>query len=172
TLVSADTEGRVLMWDLNRREFVREIEHADKRGRKRRGVRVQCAKISGVTGHLALARGRMLALYTVNGSLLLERDVCGGEEEEEEDDEVASLAFYEGVGNEWVERELVFTGHRRGVVNCWNLTTDRAGAWTLELVKRLNHVDLRREGANYAAAVSCILPMAQVVYTGDEEGRV
>jgi len=33
-------------------------------------------------------------------------------------------------------------------------------------------VDLQREGANYAAAISCILPMAQVVYTGDEEGRV
>ena len=33
-------------------------------------------------------------------------------------------------------------------------------------------MDLHREGANYAAAVSCILPMAQVVYTGDEDGRV
>lgn len=27
-------------------------------------------------------------------------------------------------------------------------------------------------GGNYEAAVSCISPLAQVVYTGDEDGRV
>ncbi|KAK5178647.1 beige protein-like 1, partial [Cryomyces antarcticus] len=41
------------------------------------------------------------------------------------------------------------------------------------LVKRLNNVDSsREEGTNFAAAITCILPMAQTVYTGDDDGRV
>lgn len=40
-------------------------------------------------------------------------------------------------------------------------------------MKRLDHVDPVREGAqNFAAPVTCILPLPMVLYTGDEEGRV
>ena len=35
----------------------------------------------------------------------------------ENDDVVSSCAFYEGNGNEYLERQLVFTGHKRGVAN-------------------------------------------------------
>ncbi|KAF1988710.1 beach-domain-containing protein [Aulographum hederae CBS 113979] len=201
TFLSADTSGRVLLWDLNRREFVREIKDDSKR--RRVGGRVQCARISNVSGNIALARGRTLALYTINGSLLLEKDVCDGEDEE---DEVAALAFYEGVGNEWVERELVFTGHRKGVVNVWHPTPTSTTvtsipnanptSWTLTLIKRLNHIDTSASVSststtktrpqrpitsdppppsttnNFPGAITCILPMAQTVYTGDEEGHV
>ena len=40
----------------------------------------------------------------------------------------------------------------------------------LEHVKRMNHLD--PAGYNVAASMTCILPMAQTVYTGDEDGRV
>lgn len=33
------------------------------------------------------------------------------------DDYIVSCAFYEGANNEWLERELLFTGHKRGLVN-------------------------------------------------------
>lgn len=75
---------------------------------------MQCARINGVTGHVMLCAGPRVLLYTLNGRLLLDQRVC---ETEEPDDVVNSCAFYEGVGNEWVARELMFTGHRRGVVN-------------------------------------------------------
>lgn len=43
----------------------------------------------------------------------------------------------------------------------------------LELIRQLNHVDPAREdGGNVHAGISCILAMPQVVYTGDEDGRV
>jgi hypothetical protein len=92
-------------------------------------------------------------------------------------DYIASCAFYEGTGNEWLERDLVFTGHRRGVVNVWSKAIQSGGAesWTLKPVKRLNHVDqFRNDGVvgNVNAAITCILPMAQIVYTGDEDGKV
>jgi hypothetical protein len=49
----------------------------------------------------------------------------------------------------------------------------RGGKFELELVRQLNHVDASREdGGNVTAGISCILPMPQVVYTGDEDGKV
>lgn len=92
---------------------------------------------------------------------------------EQSEDAILSCAFYEGTSNEWLERELLFTGHRKGVVNVWNKVI-RDGKFELDLVQQLHHVDNRKGGANAAApaGVTCILPLAQVVYTGDESGRV
>ena len=60
-----------------------------------------------------LCRGHELALFTLNGDILLEQHhVCA-----EGDDIIASCAFYEGSGNEYLDQDLIFTGHRRGVVN-------------------------------------------------------
>ena len=59
-----------------------------------------------------LCRGREVALFTLNGEPLLEQHVCV-----EGDDMVTSCAFYEGSGNEYLEQNLIFTGHKRGVVN-------------------------------------------------------
>lgn len=59
-----------------------------------------------------LCRGHYVSLFTLNGELILEQNVCI-----ECDDAVLSCAFYEGLGNEYLERDLIFTGHRRGVVN-------------------------------------------------------
>lgn len=49
----------------------------------------------------------------------------------------------------------------------------RGGVFSLELVRQLDHVDSNREGeVNVASGISYVFPMPQVVYTGDEEGRV
>lgn len=106
-----------MLWDLNRQSFVRELPAdgpvdvsplmwimtpAD----------IQCARINDATGDIVVCRGNRMSLYTLNGSLLLEQAAC-----ESTDDMILSCAFYEGVNNEWLERQLLFTGHRRGVVN-------------------------------------------------------
>lgn len=46
----------------------------------------------------------------------------------------------------------------------------RDGAFVLEHVKRMHHLD--QAGFNIGASMTAILPMAQVVYTGDDDGRV
>ncbi|EOD50389.1 hypothetical protein GTA08_BOTSDO12235 [Neofusicoccum parvum] len=163
TFLSADSSGQVFLWDLNRSEFVRRIGKAD--------APVSCARINNLNGHIMLCTGSRLMLYTLNGRLLLDQDVC---DTIDPDDVVYSCAFYEGVGNEWLEKELILTGHRRGVVNVWHKTLEPGtGEWILELLKRLNHVDPSREdGGNYPGSISCILPMAQTVYTGDDDGKV
>lgn len=110
-LLSASSDGRVFMWDLNRSEFVRELDLGP--AQKRNPIPIQAAKINNVTGHIVLACGPRLIVTSLNGRLLMDQDVCVGDEDA---DGITAIAVYEGVGNEWCERELIFTGHRRGVV--------------------------------------------------------
>jgi hypothetical protein len=162
TLLSASSDGTVILWDLNRLEFVRKLTC---------GRPIESARINDVSGDIMLCRGQKVTLYTLNGELILDQNVGN-----DQDDWISSCAFYEGTGNEWLENSLLFTGQRRGVVNCWRKVVGKDGSWKLELVKRLNHVDGKRKaedgGGNYEAAITCISPLAQGVYTGDEDGRV
>ena len=59
-----------------------------------------------------LCRASEVSLWTLNGDILLVQNIYV-----EGDDTISSCAFYEGNGAEFLERELIFTGHRRGVVN-------------------------------------------------------
>lgn len=53
-----------------------------------------------------------MLLFTLNGDLIVEQNIYV-----EGDDTISSSAFYEGSGNEYLERDLIFTGHKKGVVN-------------------------------------------------------
>ena len=161
TLLSASYDGQILIWGLNRFQCIRVLHSAGQ-------PEIQAAKISNVSGHILICQGQDIIMYTLNGHFLVRQQVCISS-----DDRMTCCAFYEGAGNEWLERELIFTGHARGVVNVWALTTLADGVWHLQLVKRLNHNDSSREdGGNTSAAITSILPMPQEVYTGDENGRV
>jgi beige protein homolog 1 len=158
TFVSVSADGHALLWDLNRLEFVRKLPISRP---------VECAQMNDVTGEIMLGSGPNLILYTLNGALLLDQNLC-----KEQDDYIHACAFYEGAGNEWLQNQLIFTGHKRGRVNVWR-KCEVNGKWTLELMRRLDHIDLRSEtGANTEAAITCITPMPQSVYTGDDDGRV
>jgi hypothetical protein len=170
TFLSASNDGRVFLWDLNRSEFVRELDLGPQQKKLSIPIPIQVARINNVTGHIVLACGPRLIVTTLNGKLLMDQDICIGDGE---DEGITALALYEGVGNEWCEREIIFTGHRRGVVKIFALAPDRTGSWTITLLKILNHTDSSREdGKNTGAPITCILPMPHTVYTGDDEGRV
>ncbi|KAB8296169.1 hypothetical protein EYC80_008954 [Monilinia laxa] len=178
TMLSASSDGLVLLWDLNRLEFIRKLTH---------GRPVECARINDISGDIMLCRGQKVALYTLNGEALLEQNVCA---DLGHDDYIHSCAFYEGTGNEWLESTLLFTGHKRGIVCIWRkIVGKQSGKWELELLKRLDHVDgVRRDASgngsvgpngmrmtangNVEAGISCVVPMEKGLYTGDEEGRV
>ncbi|KAK3330480.1 hypothetical protein B0H66DRAFT_598017 [Apodospora peruviana] len=159
--VTVSQDGITFLWDLNRLEFIRKLPLARP---------VECARIHDVTGEIMLCSGANVMLYTLNGDLILDQNVCGAEGH---DDYVHSCAFYEGTGNEWVENFLIFTGHKRGRVNVWRRTVGKNGRWILEFLRRLDHVNPKSgTGANVDAAITCITPMPQLVYTGDDDGRV
>lgn len=194
TILTVSQDGVAFLWDLNRLEFIRKLPLA------RPGV--ECARINDVTGDIILCCGQNVLLYTLNGELILDQNVCAGPSASSStnaaaaasemtsqsggvgnglvtaDDFVHACAFYEGsaggAGNEWLENQLVFTGHRKGVVKVWRKAVDRAtGRWALEWLRRLDHVNPKSEtGANFEAAITCVAPMATLVYTGDDDGRV
>ncbi|KAH8701772.1 Beige/BEACH domain protein [Talaromyces proteolyticus] len=158
TLLSASLDGQIMLWDLNRRSFLRELPAEGP---------VECARINDMTGTIMICRGSRITLYSLNGALLLDQAVC-----EAKDDYIVSCAFYEGASNEWLERELLFTGHKRGLVNVWSKVI-RNGRFDLDLIRQLHHVDHSKDtGVNVSAGISCILPLPHTVYTGDEAGRV
>ncbi|KAH6855033.1 hypothetical protein B0I37DRAFT_363738 [Chaetomium sp. MPI-CAGE-AT-0009] len=169
TILTVSQDGVAFLWDLNRLEFIRRLPLARP---------VECARINDVTGDVMLCSGQHLLLYTLNGELILDQNVCAGTHEPAVEDFVHACAFYQGsaqgAGNEWLENQLVFTGHKRGVVNVWRKTVGaRTGRWMLEFVRRLDHVNLKSEtGANVEAAITCVAPLAGLVYTGDDDGRV
>jgi hypothetical protein len=108
-----------MLWDLNRQRFVRglpakgpvEVSFVIQIGLTMANV-LQCARINDVTGNIMICRESRVTLYSLNGALLLDQAVCDPSE-----DRILSCAFYEGASNEWLQRELLFTGHKRGLVN-------------------------------------------------------
>ncbi|KAL5115326.1 beige protein-like 1 [Pleosporales sp. CAS-2024a] len=169
-LLSASLDGRVFLWDLNRAEFVREVDLGARH--KRHPVPIQAARINNVTGHIVLGCGRRLIVTTLNGTVLLDEDVCD-EEVDGTSEGITALGIYEGSGNEWLERELIFTGQRRGIVKIFNLVPkpSQSSSWSILLVNVLNHADQMTSSA-LVPPITCILPRALHVYTGDEEGKV
>ncbi|RDA88364.1 hypothetical protein CP532_5576 [Ophiocordyceps camponoti-leonardi (nom. inval.)] len=152
TFVTASSDGQAFLWDLNRLSFIRKLPLVRQ---------VECARINNVSGDIMLCSGPNVVLYTLNGSLLLEQKVCNG------DDYVHSCAFYEGAGDEWLENQLVFTGHGGGRVKVWRKCSTKHGRWTLELLRQLDQGEDEK-----AAGVTCIMPMPSCLYTGDDDGRV
>ncbi|KAL7793709.1 beach domain-containing protein [Trichoderma ceciliae] len=158
TFVTASSDGQAFLWDLNQLSFIRKLPLVR---------HVECAQIHNVSGDIMLCSGPNVLLYSLNGSLILEQNVCADSE-----DYVHSCAFYEGAGNEWLESYLIFTGHRGGIVNVWRKSVV-GGKWTLELLRRLDHIDYNSEkGENTTAGITCISPMPTCLYTGDDDGRV
>lgn len=203
TFVSVSgADGVACLWDLNRLEFIRRLSTgptASGGGGGLAGRRISIAKMNDTTGDILLCCGPNVLLFTLNGELILDQNVCGsnhgrrrpqpqgskqdgaadaeedGEDDDDDEDNIVHAAtFYEGAGGtEWLENYLLFTGHHRGVVNVWRKTVSRQGRWVLEWLRRLDHVDPASEsGANYDAAITCITALPQHLYTGDEDGRV
>ncbi|OAQ67406.1 Beige/BEACH domain-containingprotein [Purpureocillium lilacinum] len=158
TFVTVSSDGQAFLWDLNQLSFIRKLPLVRP---------VECARINDVTGEILLGSGPNVLLYTLNGSLILDQNVCM-----EQEDAVLSCAFYEGAGNEWLENHLIFTGHTKGRINVWRKSVI-GGKWTLEPLRRLDHVDYKNEkGDNTEAGITCITPMPTCLYSGDEDGRV
>lgn len=183
TLLSADASGRVLLWDLNRNEFVRELlpgptPHSLKH-------EIHGARISAATGDVALCIERSIIIYSLNGKLLLQRDVCSAKDAL---DYVTTCCWYEGLRGEWLQRILLFTGHRDGAVRVWSKTVDRkTGKWNLEYLRKLppsggigvHHGLMHGQQKGFGVPhntermpVSSILALAGGVWVGDEGGRV
>jgi beige protein homolog 1 len=82
--------------------------------------------VNDVTGDIATCSGPNLYWWTVNGDLFAEQMICT-----EARKGIIACVFYEGVGQEWISKDLLFTAHKEGVVRVSNnscLANSRFGA--------------------------------------------
>ena len=157
TLVSASTDGHVLIWALNRQQCIRTL-HAPPQ------PPIHTARISNTSGRILLCRGPHALIYTLNGHLLVRQTLAT-----DPSDALTAASWYEPASTAWRARELLFVGHASGAVSAWTLAPRPDGAWCLRLLKRLPEP---ARGGSAATAVTAVLPMAQAVFVADEEGRV
>jgi beige protein homolog 1 len=170
-LVSADAGGRVLVWDLTRGEFVRELLAG-------RGDEIRELRIHKESGEIAMIVGRrVVRIFSLNGKAMVEFDVCradnGNSDDEgysgqQSDDEVTCLQWSAKGRGEWTPRRLLVTGHRSGAVKLWKQAVSKEGSWTLELVKRLRHPGPQGN----VAPIMAVLPLTSNLVAADENGRV
>lgn len=101
TILTASVDGKVILWDLNSFERLRELDNSEQ---------VDCAQINHRTGHFVLCSGKTIKLFTINGELILEQNICA-----KVNDSIKSCAFYITSGDEWTDGEYILTGHTQGV---------------------------------------------------------
>lgn len=67
--------------------------------------------MNDATGDIATCSGPNLHWWTVNGDLFAEQMICADAKKG-----ILACVFYEGVGHEWIAKDLLFTAHKEGVV--------------------------------------------------------
>jgi beige protein homolog 1 len=67
--------------------------------------------VNDATGDIATCAGPNLHWWTVNGDLFAEQMITADSKKG-----ILACVFYEGVGHEWIARDLLFTSHKEGVV--------------------------------------------------------
>jgi len=76
--------------------------------------------VNDVTGDIATCSGPNLHWWTINGDLFAEQMICTDSRKG-----ILTCIFYEGVGQEWISRDLLFTAHKEGIVRVRILATQR-----------------------------------------------
>ncbi|KAI9672618.1 MAG: hypothetical protein M1831_000053 [Alyxoria varia] len=158
-LLSASADGSVIIWDLNRLELIRKIS-------VNQGV--YSASINERNGHIMLSCGEKAYLFTLNGHLLIEQTLHA-----DRDGSITSCAFHESEGHAWVGCEVIFTGHKSGVINAWNVAISSDGQWECQHLRTLERPFQYQNDANKgSAAVHSVIAFDQRLYSGTEDGRV
>ena len=154
-LLTADINGVIILWDLSRLDFIREV-HVN--------ANITSAVVSNSSGRILVAAEQTLLLYTNNGRRLLKQNVC------DEDERLSTAAFYQQPTNAWYDSEIVLSGHSKGVIKIWSLIITSEGKWVLESLNRLPTDRFLKGGGT--PSVTALLAQEGKVWAGDAHGHV
>lgn len=175
-LVSGCAGGVAILWDLNRRRFIRQLPSIDA-VTGARSITAIC--INEVTGDIVVATGSTFGVYNINGALRVRLDdsvVIFQDPTALSPVSITSLAVNRGESCEWGAEKHVVTGHADGTLCIWAYS--QAGArdqtqrsrkkddWIIELQGR------HKVMPNSAITALCITPDKRKLFTGTQDGQL
>ena len=81
--------------------------------------------VNDATGDIATCAGPNLHWWTINGDLFAEQTISTDAQKG-----ILACVFYEGVGHEWIPKDLLFTAHKEGIVRvelAYHFSNSRSG---------------------------------------------
>ena len=157
-LVSADQDGVLKCWNTNTGEFVRDLPVPEKKA----DAVVTALAVDDVTADIFIGRGEVAYLFSLNGAPLIKQSLRYP---------IISTTFHLPSAYEWLERNLIVTGHPSGLAIVWHKAIIN-GRFELIPVKQMDHRSQFNQDINIPAGISCVLTSKDGIWTGDEEGRV
>ncbi|CCG80985.1 Beige/BEACH domain protein [Taphrina deformans PYCC 5710] len=142
-IVSGDTDGLVILFDLNRAEYVRTILSGT--------TKVSALAVCDMTGNIAVCTKDTIRLFTVNGRLLAIHRI-------NESQGISSCKIHTD--------DVILTGHANGQTLIWKMqldATSNSSPWNLSLVRTLGP-------PVSSEAITSIATSMSTVYTGSESG--
>ncbi|KAE9038699.1 BEACH domain-containing protein [Phytophthora rubi] len=179
-LVSGCAGGVAILWDLNRRRFIRQLPSIGGQEGKARGITAIC--INDVTGDIVVAAGSTFGVYNVNGALRVRLDdsvVIFQDPTALSPVSITSLAVNRGEACEWGAEKHVVTGHADGTLCVWAYSqagtrdqneqsqrSRRKDDWIIELQGR------HKVTPNSAITALCVTPDKRKLFTGTRDGQL
>ncbi|GAN06509.1 beige/BEACH domain-containing protein [Mucor ambiguus] len=163
-LVTGSEDKTAIIWDLNRKQYVKALDGHENG--------VQIIRINDTTGDIITCSGHVIRVWTVNGDLYLTKSACPSSES------ILSCIFYERKLTEWNSKDLIITGHRRGVVKFWlkHVEIDsKTGQhkWSLVLVHELRHKSRLDGSLDTSDIVALSMSSSRkTLFTGSKHGQV
>ncbi|KAL4144333.1 hypothetical protein PRNP1_013468 [Phytophthora ramorum] len=180
-LVSGCAGGVAVLWDLNRRRFIRQLPpicgQDDGTSGNAKGIAAIC--INEVAGDIIVAAGATFGVYNVNGVLRVRLDdsvVVFQDPNALSPVFITSLAVNRGEACEWSAEKHVVTGHADGTLCVWaysqaggrdqNAQPRRKDDWVIELQGR------HKVAPSSAITAACVTPDKRKLFTGTQDGQL
>ncbi|KAL4164780.1 hypothetical protein KRP22_003521 [Phytophthora ramorum] len=180
-LVSGCAGGVAVLWDLNRRRFIRQLPpicgQDDGTSGNAKGIAAIC--INEVAGDIIVAAGATFGVYNVNGVLRVRLDdsvVVFQDPNALSPVFITSLAVNRGEACEWSAEKHVVTGHADGTLCVWaysqaggrdqNAQPRRKDDWVIELQGR------HKVAPSSAITAVCVTPDKRKLFTGTQDGQL
>ncbi|KAF4142901.1 WD domain G-beta repeat domain-containing protein [Phytophthora infestans] len=180
-LVSGCAGGVAVLWDLNRRRFIRQLPPICGQDDTRvRGITTIC--INEVTGDIVVAAGSTFGVYNINGVLRVRLDdsvVVFQDPSALSPVSITSMAVNRGEACEWSAEKHVITGHADGTLCIWaylqsggrdqngqSQQSRRKDEWIIELQGR------HKVTPTSSITAVCVTPDKRKLFTGTQDGHL
>ncbi|KAG1351442.1 hypothetical protein G6F62_002976 [Rhizopus arrhizus] len=163
-IVTGSEDKTAIIWDLSTKKYIQSL-----RGHENK---VEHISVNDNSGDIMTCSAHTVRIWTINGDLYMTKSACPSSES------ILSCIFYEQKLTEWNTRDLIITGHRKGIVKFWlkQIETDlKTGQqkWSLTLAHQIRH-ESRIDGNldNSDIVDLAISSSKKTLFTGNRHGKV